>query len=325
LKKRLILSDDLTAYTADGGPLFDDTLYEAIVRFQRRHGLKPDGIVGPDTLSALNISAQRRLRQIEVNLERMRWLGRNLGHRYILVNIADFKLDLVDRDQRVMSMGVVAGKPYWNTPVFTEKMKYIIFNPWWSVPESITKEELLPKIQMNPGYLTQQKMKMFNGWGKNAEEINTDTIKWDTISIETFPYIFRQEPGPLNPLGKIKFMLPNKFNIYLHDTPAKGLFSENSRAFSHGCIRVEGPLNLAEYLLQDDPDWDREKIGNAIEGGEETRIDLASPITVHVVYLTAWVDDDDILHFRNDIYGRDDRLDKALRKKPEALSASLMQ
>jgi len=324
LKKRLIISADLEySYDAEENR-FDNELEKAVIRFQRRHSLYPDGILGPDTLRELNIPAERRLRQIEINLERMRWISRYLGHRYILVNIADFRLDLVDRGKNVMTMDVVVGKPYWNTPVFTKAMKYLVLNPFWNIPESIAREEILPRIKKNITYLAEQKIKILGGWSRDAGEIAPESILWEKMTEEYFPYILRQEAGPLNPLGSIKFMLPNKYNIYLHDSPARGLFSRNSRAFSHGCIRVHRPVDLAEYLLKEDPAWSREKIVSSIKSGEYIRIDLSRPINVHIVYLTAWVNDSDILQFRGDVYGRDEKLDRALRKKPSTLAASLI-
>ena len=323
VKKRLIVSNDLDYSDRGEENRYDDELEQAVIRFQKRHGINPDGIVGPETVKAMNIPAEQRLRQIEVNLERMRWTSRNLGHRYIIVNIAAFKLELVEHEQVTMAMEVVVGKPFWDTPVFSRKMKYIILNPSWNIPESIAIEEILPKIRRSQEYLTQRNIKIFGSWADDAEEIAPSSIEWEKVGNEKFPYIFRQAPGPLNPLGRIKFMLPNKFHIYLHDTPAKGLFSRNSRAFSHGCIRVQRPVDLAEYLLENDPEWSREKIITAFDEGQEIRIDLALPVNVHIVYLTAWVDEEDVLNFRNDVYGRDEKLDKALRKKAVTISASI--
>ena len=260
--------------------------------------------------------ADRRMRQIEVNLERMRWTSRNLGHRYIIVNIADFTLDIIEHGASVMKMDVVVGKPFWHTPVFSGKMRYIIVNPSWNVPESIALEEVIPKVKHDPGYLEAQQIKIFKSWSDSAEEIDPETIDWTRIGDNHFPYAFRQMPGPLNPLGNIKFMLPNKYNVYLHDTPAKGLFSRNSRAFSHGCIRVRYPMSLAEYLLRDSQEWSRAKIQAAVDEGREQRINLPAPIDVHIVYLTAWVDNEGVLNFRNDVYGRDELLLKALKRSP---------
>ena len=201
-------------------------------------------------------------------------------------------------------------------------MTYMILNPSWNIPESIVKEEIVPNVNRNPGYLAEQNMKVYRGWVKSADEVDPRMIDWDSIPPESFPYVFRQEPGPLNPLGRIKFMLPNKYNIYLHDTPVRGLFSENSRAFSHGCIRLHRPLDLAEYLLSGDDEWDRDKIEAAIENNEETRVDILYPINVHIVYLTAWVDREGVLQFRSDVYERDEKLARALREETARLSGS---
>jgi murein L,D-transpeptidase YcbB/YkuD len=316
LKKRLFASGDLDDYKNLRNGFFDNVLERAVMRFQKRHGLEVDGTVGPLTRDALNVSAEARVRQIEVNLERMRWTARNLGHRYIIVNIADFKSYVIEHGRSVLSMDVVVGKPFWNTPIFTDKMTYIVLNPSWNIPESIAKEEILPKIQEDPNYLENQNIKVLTSWSKRAREIPPETINWSERDIESFPYKFRQNPGPLNPLGRIKFLFPNKFKVYLHDTPARGQFSRNIRAFSHGCIRIKRPLELAEYLLRDDPEWTRENILSALESEDETEIHIKQPITIHIVYLTAWVDEQGILNFRSDIYGRDEQLSKALKQRP---------
>ena len=314
LKKRLIVSGYLPPTVSEPTPLFDNMLEEAILRFQRLHGLVADGIVGSKTLNALNVSAKKRVRQIELNMERLRWVSRKLGKRYILVNVADFTLDVIDHDYRVLSMKVVVGKPYWHTPIFSDQMTYLVLNPYWNVPRSIAVDEVLPKIQKNPGYLSEQNMKVISGWGENQEEIDSATIVWDAMNADTFKYRFRQDPGPKNPLGRVKFMFPNDFGVYLHDTPSKRLFERTVRVFSHGCIRVEKPLDLAEYLLRKDPKWTREKIQAEIDTGTMREVRLPEPINIHILYLTAWVDEDGLLHFRNDIYGRDAKLDEALRK-----------
>jgi murein L,D-transpeptidase YcbB/YkuD len=323
LKKRLIASGDLNGDGNSKNEVFNRDLEKAVVRFQKRHGLDADGRVGPFTRQALNVPAERRVQQIEVNLERVRWTARSLGHRYILVNIADFTMDVIEHGRPVMSMDVVVGKPFWNTPIFTKKMTHFVLNPSWNVPDSITAEELLPKIKHDPDYLKKQNIKILRRWSANAEEIAPESISWAAMDADTFPYRLRQEPGPLNPLGRIKFMFPNKYNIYLHDTPAKGLFSNNVRAFSHGCIRIKRPIDFTEYLLQGDPEWTREKILLAIESGEQIEVRLPQRIPVHIVYLTAWVDEAGIVHFRDDIYGRDEQLSRALNQRsPESIQAS---
>jgi murein L,D-transpeptidase YcbB/YkuD len=316
LRERLAASGDMDVNEEKGSNLFDDKLKQSVIRFQKRHGLMADGIVGSATLNALNILLKDRIRQIELNMERLRWILGNDEQRSIIINVANFELYVVENGKSVLSMKVVVGKPYWHTPVFTAKMTYLVINPSWNVPDSIAREEMLKTVKKAPHYLAKQNIKVIKGWGSREEEIDYQTIDWSKITAETLVYRFRQEPGPLNPLGYLKFMLPNRFNVYLHDTPAKNLFSENIRTFSHGCTRIEKPLELAEYVLRDDPRWTQEKLLAAIKNRTEQEVRLPHPLNVHFLYLTAWVDERGILQFRDDIYGRDELLDKALHEKP---------
>jgi murein L,D-transpeptidase YcbB/YkuD len=249
-------------------------------------------------------------------MERLRWILGNVEQRSIFVNIANFRLYVVDNGRTVLSMKVVVGKPYWDTPVFTSKMTYLIINPSWNVPDSIARREILKEIRKDPDYLAKENIQVLKGWGSREEEIDPGKIDWSRITPENLPYRFRQEPGPLNPLGRLKFMLPNKFNVYLHDTSARSLFSSNVRAFSHGCTRIEKPLELADYLLRDDPAWTRDKLLAAIDDGTEQKINILHPLNVHFLYLTSWVDEKGTVQFRKDIYGRDKLLDEALHGKP---------
>jgi murein L,D-transpeptidase YcbB/YkuD len=315
LRTRLSVSGDLDADEAKGGDLFDEKLERSVIIFQKRHGLKVDGIVGPETLTALHVPLKQRIRQIELNMERLRWIGGNLGPRSIVINIANFELYVIEGGKSILSMKVVVGKPYWDTPVFSARITHLVLNPSWNVPDSIAKKELLKKIKKDPDYLSEQEITVLRGWGDNEEEIDPETVDWSRITPENLIYRFRQEPGILNPLGRIKFMLPNKFDVYLHDTPAKRLFSEHVRIFSHGCIRIEKPVELADYVLQDDPKWTREKILTALEKGNEQIVRTSHPVNVHFLYLTAWVDERGTLQFRNDIYERDKRLDEALLRR----------
>jgi murein L,D-transpeptidase YcbB/YkuD len=316
LRKRLAASGDLGPDEARGGDLFDEKLMQSVISVQKRHGLNADGIVGPATLNSLNVPLKERVRQMELNMERLRWILGNREQRAIVVNIANFQLDVIENGKPIISMKVIVGKPYWDTPVFTAKMTYLIINPSWNVPESIARKELLKKIKNTPHYLAKQNIKVLRGWGSREKGIDPETIAWSKVNAHSLPYRFRQEPGPLNPLGRLKFMLPNKFDVYLHDTPAKRLFSENVRTFSHGCTRIEKPIELGEYVLRDDPLWTREKLLAAIEQGTEQTVLIPHPVNVHFLYLTAWVDEGGAVQFRNDIYGRDKRLDEALHKKP---------
>ncbi len=317
LGKRLAAEGYLVRQPED--PLiFDDLIEKAVIRFQTLHGLVTDGVAGRNTLKALNVSAGSRARQIELNMERLRWISRNLGQRYIRVNIADFSLNVIEDDRPVLSMKIVAGKPYWHTPVFSAQMTYLILNPFWNVPQSIARDEIVRKVRNDQEYLLKQNMKIIRGWGKEESFIDPSSIDWSTVGEKRLDFRFRQDPGPLNPLGRIKFMFPNQFNVYLHDTPSRSLFQRTVRSFSHGCIRLEKPIDLAEYLLAQDTSWTREKILATIDSRVTREVRLPRPIDVHILYLTAWVDEQGQLHFRNDIYGRDRKLDRALRQKPSS-------
>lgn len=316
LRKRLEASGDLIADEATTADFFDEKLEQSVIAFQKRHGFEGDGIVGRKTLDALNVPLAKRIRQLELNMERLRWILGSQEDRFIVVNIADFRLDVIERDKSVLSMRVVVGKNYQSTPIFTAKMTYIVVNPVWNIPPSIARKEILKKIQEDPHYLEQQNIKVVKGPGYQGLKIDPEGIDWSKVSEDDLPYRFFQEPGPLNPLGKLKFMLPNEHNVYLHDTPAKSLFSRDVRTFSHGCIRIEKPLELAQYLLADAPRWSGKELEAVIEKGTEQIIQVPKPLNVNFLYLTAWVDENTVIQFRNDIYGRDASLDKALQRRP---------
>jgi murein L,D-transpeptidase YcbB/YkuD len=262
------------------------------------------------------VPVEERVRQIEVNLERWRWLPEDLGQRYILVNIANFELEVVEKSKPVMIMQVVVGKPYWRTPVFSDRMTYLVLSPYWHIPPSIAVKDKLPLIRKDHTYLATYDIKVFQGWGAETREIDPQTIDWSKVTAKDFNYRLRQEPGPLNALGRVKFMFPNKFNVYLHDTPSRELFGKTVRTFSSGCIRIEKPIELAEYLLGGDAKWTRENILAAIDRRVEQTVRLPEPMPVHLLYWTAWSDEEGSIQFRGDIYGRDQLLDKALREKP---------
>jgi murein L,D-transpeptidase YcbB/YkuD len=314
LRKRLIVTGDLNAESSDNSDIYDEKIERAVRKFQRRHGLAEDGIVGPDTLSELNVPVEKRIEQITINMERYRWLPQNIAPRYIQVNIPSFHLDVIQNGKTVLSMPVVVGKPYWNTPLFSADMTYIILNPYWNIPRSIALEETLPKIHADPQYLSKHNIRVFQGWADGSTAIDPSTIDWSAVGSNNFKYRFSQKPGPYNPLGRIKFMLPNNYNVYLHDTSKKSLFKKQRRDFSHGCIRVQNPIGLAEYVLSTEPGWTREKIESEIRTGKSQSIVLPRPIPVYLVYFTAWVDDQGDTQFRQDVYGRDEALEQALRK-----------
>ena len=283
-----------------------------------QNGLEADGILGPQTLRALNISAEQRVRQIVVNMERWRWLPRNLGDRYILVNIAGFNLDVVEGEAPVLSMRVVVGKTYRKTPVFSDNITYLVINPYWGVPDSIARKDILPKLKKESNFLRDLKIRVYDGLGGNSKEIDPNTIDWNVVSAAELSYRFKQDPGPQNALGKIKFMFPNRFNVYLHDTPSKELFGKARRDFSSGCIRVEKPDELVEYLLRNHPDWSPEKIRSTLANSHLTTqtIKLSEPMNIHILYWTVWVAKDDRIYFSPDIYDRDTALDTAMQSPP---------
>lgn len=315
LRQRLRQLGDLAASDNSRHHEFDTMLEKAVRRFQYRHGLQVDGIVGKDTLNALNISTAYRLRQMELNLERWRWIPRSLGDRHLLINIADFNLKAVDHGQTVLEMRVVVGNTYRETPVFSETMKYLVINPRWHVPTKIAVKDLLPKIKKDPQFLLNQHFRVFDGWKDDAHQIDPNRIDWWQIPEDNFPFKLMQDAGPQNPLGRIKFMLPNRFAVYLHDTPQRSLFERSVRGFSSGCIRVERAVDLAAYVLSDLGRWPTQRIESLIETGERKIVLLEKRIPVHILYWTAWVSPEGLLHFRRDVYDRDKPLDEALRNR----------
>jgi murein L,D-transpeptidase YcbB/YkuD len=316
LKKMLAVTGDLLEEDGEGDPaFFDDGLERSVKAFQRRHGLEPDGAVGAETATVLNVPAAERLAQLRANLERWRWVTQDLGERYVLVNVADFKVEVVEAGREVLSMPAIVGRAYRQTPEFSGKMTYIEINPAWNVPPKLAREDILPKAKKDPGSLKGNGIRVLENWTEGAPEIDPAAVDWSHVQAESLTYRFRQDPGPHNSLGRIKFMFPNKFDVYLHDTPERGLFSRAVRDFSSGCIRVERPLELAEYVLRDNPEWTRAKILAAIEEQETRVVKLRNPLGVHLLYWTAWLADDGRVQFRKDIYLRDAALYRALEEQ----------
>ncbi len=293
--------------------IYGEDLQEAVKRFQRRHGLEDDGVVGKNTFFQLNISVQSRLRQVVLSMERLRWMPEDLGRHYILVNIAGYDLRRVQNSKVQEVMRVVVGKPYHQTPVFSETMKYVEVNPYWNVPRSIAVSEELPKLKRSPGARAAKGFEAV----VNNKPIPLTAINWSQYSRTNFPVRLRQRPGPNNALGRVKFMFPNRFNVYMHDTPARSLFSKSARAFSHGCIRLARPIDMAEQVLSTSvPGWDRKRVDSVVESKKRTVVSLKSPIEVHITYSTSWRDEDGDVQFRPDIYRRDAKLYAALFGKP---------
>jgi len=308
LRNRLSISGDLEEVNQQDSDLFDDELDLAVRRFQERHGRTVDGILGPNTLTDLNVSAEQRVRQIELNLERWRQVPRNLGERFIMVNTASFQLEFVENDQRLMKMRVVAGRRSRSTPEVSSELTYLVINPYWHIPHGIAKRDILPKIQEDPDYLARQSILVFENWESDAPRIDAQSVEWSEVTERSFAFKLRQEPGPRNALGQIKFAFPNQFSVYLHGTPAQGLFRKAQRDFSSGCVRIEKPIELASLLLENEPGWTRRRIINTVRTGKTQVVRLSEKIPVHLSYWTAWVDENGTTHFRDDIYGRDKSL-----------------
>ena len=294
---------------------FDKNLEKALMEFQSDYGLTTDGILGNNTVRELNINLDDRINQITVNLERLRWLPDSLGKNYIYVNIADFSLDVVENSKKVMEMKVIVGNDQRSTPVFSDRIRYVVLNPYWTVPKTIAVEDKLPLIKKDISYLAENNYRLFKYREGSLVEVDPADIEWKNIDKDNFNFIIRQDPGDNNALGRVKFLFPNKFSVYLHDTPNRGLFDHSERSFSSGCIRIEKPLELAQYLLRDNPEWTKEKIDKELQKNKEKYITLSSPFTIHLQYSTAWVGEEGKINFRKDIYGRDAKLKESFFKK----------
>lgn len=308
LRDRLIFWGALKPYDFKDSSVFDPQMEEGLKRYQKNNGMEPDGTIGNLTAEKLNNSPANLMDIAAVNMERLRWLSDTLRNaELILVNVANFQLDYLNKLDTVLTAKVIVGKEYNESPVFSAPMTYIAFSPYWNIPTSITNDEILPQLKKNPNYLAQKDMEVVNSAGEPVKPKSSDWSK------EPFPYLIRQKPGGSNSLGLVKFMFPNEYSIYIHDTPARSLFDRENRALSHGCIRIQDPAKFAALLLEDDPAWTAEKIDSAMHQEKEQIVQLKKHIPVVIFYLTFWADSNGDPNFRSDIYNRDQEVLDALK------------
>lgn len=316
LTRLLRLTGDLPA-DADvpaAAAVYQGPLVDAVKIFQRRHGLDPDGRIGAQTIGDLNVPLSRRVRQMQLTLERWRWLPLGIQKAPIVVNIPEFRLRAYDEHlKNALTMNVVVGKAYdHSTPIFIDDMEYVVFRPYWNVPYSIVKAELLPGISRDPDYLTKEG---FDVVDNRENVIGSGPVTEDILQqLRAGKLFIRQKPGPKNSLGLVKFIFPNNYDVYMHDTPSTELFSKSRRDFSHGCVRLERPADMAAWVLRDNPGWNIERIRAAMNGEKTQQVNLAHSIPVLIVYGTAVVQEDGLVHFYDDIYGHDVALEKVLEK-----------
>jgi murein L,D-transpeptidase YcbB/YkuD len=304
LRRRLMITADLPGAMPADSMLFDPAVSAAVRRFQYRAFLDPDGAVGPSTARALNLPPD----QIRVDLERARWVMHELPHRYVLVNVSSALVFSIDRDSIAWRARCQVGQVARKTPIFRSEMKYLVFNPDWTVPPGIMNRDILPALRRGEPVLQRKGLKVID---RNGRVVNPSTVRWPS-SAKNLPYTIRQDPGPKNALGQVKFMFPNRHNVYLHDTPSKDLFEHSRRTFSSGCIRVERPLELAEWVLADRSKWNAGAIRNVVETGKLTTVTLKEPLPVLLLYWTVNIDDQGLVRFSDDVYDRDAPVLRAL-------------
>jgi murein L,D-transpeptidase YcbB/YkuD len=318
LARRLAVSGDYASSAPPAADTFDGTLEQAVHTFQLRHGLDADGAVGPATLAALNVPVAARIDQIRLNLERGRWVFENLADRFLVVNIASFQAFLVENDRPVWTARTVVGRYYRQTPTFRGAIQYLVLNPTWTVPPTILRQDVLPRLRKDPRYLEEEDIEVLAPDGRS---VDPHTIDWRRATAGSFPYVLQARPGPKNPLGRVKFIFPNEHFVFLHDTPSRGLFAESTRTFSSGCIRVEDALRLAELLLDDGVRWSRAALDEEIALGDTRTVRLPKPLPILILYWTASVDQEGHARFLPDIYRRDARVLAAL-DAPHALDVT---
>lgn len=304
IKQRLKTTHDLDPNSPQTN-VFDKPLAEAIKTFQSRHGLTPDGVIGTDTRNAMNVTPGVRAKQIEVNMQRWAEIAQDMGDRFVLVNIPEYQLHVIEHDHDALTMKVVVGKPTRQTPELSSEITRIVFNPYWNVPHTIARRDIIPKVLRDGSYLYTNKIRIFSSQEEDAYELSPREVNWEDAHENGFSYHFRQEPGIKNALGLVKFEFQNDHDVYLHDTPAKDLFAKDTRDFSSGCIRLEKPFALVAYLTQNDARINAEKVRSKLVSHKTSYFKIENPIPIYIAYLTTWVDSKGIVHFANDVYQRD--------------------
>ncbi|MGV3508651.1 MAG: L,D-transpeptidase family protein, partial [Sphingobacteriaceae bacterium] len=304
LQKRLSYLMSKESAAATDSSVYGPELVAAVKKFQQLHGQNPDGNIGPTTVKLLNVPVQNRIRQIILNMERWRWIPKSFEPDYLFVNIPEFKLHVFENSKEVMNMNVIVGKTMNATPIFSDKLEHVVLSPYWNIPPGILKEEIAPKVMSDPGFLDRLDMEVVT---QKGDPVSASSVDWSQAGADGFEYIVRRRPGPNNDLGEVKFIFPNVDNIYLHDTPHDELFNQSKRGFSHGCVRVERPIELATYLLRN-VGWDRNEIMNQINTRQEKHVKVKEKLPVYLVYFTAKADANGNVQFYEDIYGHDTQL-----------------
>ena len=316
LRERLRATEDYeSCIDSDESNQYDKCLQDAVKYFQKRNGLVADGVVGTGTLRVLNESIDKKILKIRLNLDRIKWLNTRGSDRHVIINIPDFKLYFEENRELIQTMRVVTGTPKHPTPIFSDTVEYIVLNPYWNIPKSIIQKEMIPKLMRNSNAMAKQGIEIHTGWGKGAKKISGSSVDWSKYRYsKNMPFRFAQVPGNRNALGKVKFLFPNKFSVYMHDTPTKHLFKRSKRAFSHGCIRLHKPRELLYTFSTFNENIDFDKAKKTLDGKKKKHLALNHKVPVDVIYLTAWIDYDGKLQFRDDVYNYDKMQLKSFRR-----------